>query len=70
MKIFVDRKVLTDKSAVYNVRLTRFEDMPRSIDTMTFGAESREAAESMAREIEGAINMYSTEIAAFQGMPE
>lgn len=70
MKIFVDKEILTDRSAVYNVRLTRFEDMPRSVDTLVFHAESREAAELLAREIEGAVNMHSMEIAAFQGMPD
>lgn len=70
MKIFVDKEILSDKSVAYNVRLTRFEDMPRSIDTLVFHAESRDAAERMAREMESAVNMHSTEIAAFQGMPD
>jgi len=70
VKIFVDKEILTDKSAVYNVRLTRFEDMPRSIDTLVFHAVDRAAAEYIAQAFANTINDYTTEKAVYQGMPD
>lgn len=70
MKIFVDKNILTDQSAVYNVRLTRFEDMPRSIDTLVFHATGRAEAEYVAQAFANAINDYTTETAEYQGMPD
>lgn len=63
MKIFIDTETLTDGSHVYNVRLTRFEDMPRSIDTLVIGAVDKVAAERMAEMIFDAVNNLSTETA-------
>lgn len=70
MKIFVDRNTLTDGSHTYAVRLTRFADMPRSIDTLVFEAVSRDDAQIMARAMDVLVNEHSMEIAAFQGMPD
>jgi hypothetical protein len=52
------------------VRLTRFEDMPHSIDTLVFHAEDRSAAEVVAHGMAELINLYTMETAAFQGMPD
>jgi len=62
MKIFIDEEKLTDGSHVYNVRLTRFEDMPRSIDTLVFAAVDKGSAELMAEMFFSAIDIFSTEI--------
>ena len=66
MKIFIDPKTLSDGSLVYAVRLTRFEDMPRSIDTLVFDAVTYDDARSMAFMVADAINEHTTEIAAVQ----
>jgi len=61
VKIFIDEEKLTDGSHVYNVRLTRFEDMPRSIDTLVFAAVDKVSAERMAEMFFNAIDLLSTE---------
>lgn len=61
MKIFIDESTLSDGSKVYAVRLTRFEDMPRSIDTLVLDAVSKEDAEKMADMFYSAIFDHSTE---------
>jgi hypothetical protein len=63
MRIFIDAKALTDGSLVYAVRLTRFEDMPRSIDTLVIDAVSREDAEKMADKLYFMFSDHSTEVA-------
>jgi hypothetical protein len=67
MKIFVDQSKLTDGSYVYAVRLTRFEDMPRSIDTLVIDAVTLEDAVRMATEMHQLINRHSTEEATLIG---
>lgn len=61
MKVFVDETKLSDGSPVYAVRLTRFEDMPRSIDTLVIAAVSQADADQLADVIVTAINSHSTE---------
>jgi hypothetical protein len=63
MKIFVDKA----RDGV-NVRLTRFEEMPNSIDTLVFRATSANDAAKLAYLLADAINGYSTEIAAVQNV--